>query len=165
MPRLQAADADNMVGRSSVMQEVYKAIGRVALTDVTVLIVGESGTGKELVARAICQHSRRQRCPFLAVNCAALAEKLLEVELLGLDRGEATDLACPRRGKFEQAHRGTLLLDAIDTLSLPTQAKLLRILEDQQFERLGSYESIQADVRVIATTKSLSEKPLRAITW
>jgi len=145
-------EAKNMVGRSSAMQEVYKAIGRVAPSDVTVLIVGESGTGKELVARAIFQHSARKEFPFLAINCAAIPETLLESELFGHERGAFTGAYRHRLGKFEQAHRGTLFLDEIGDMSLATQARMLRLLQEQKFERLGGNDSIQTDVRLIAAT-------------
>jgi nitrogen regulation protein NR(I) len=143
---------DRIVGQSPAMQEVYKAIGRVAPLDVTVLILGESGTGKELVARAIYQHSRRGDMPFLAINCAALPESLLESELFGHERGAFTGAERRRIGKFEQAHQGTLFLDEIGDMTLSTQAKMLRVLQEQRFERLGGNETIQTDVRVIAAT-------------
>ncbi|HZV07383.1 MAG TPA: sigma-54 dependent transcriptional regulator [Gemmataceae bacterium] len=143
---------DRIVGSSPAMQEVYKAIGRVAPLDVTVLIVGESGTGKELVARALYQHSRRTDKPFLAMNCAAVPESLLESELFGHERGAFTGAERRRIGKFEQAHQGTLFLDEIGDMALSTQAKMLRVLQEQRFERLGGNETIQTDVRVIAAT-------------
>lgn len=143
---------DRIVGRSTAMQEVYKAIGRVAPLDVTVLLLGESGTGKELVARALYHHSRRNRGPFLAINCAAIPETLLESELFGHERGAFTGADRRRIGKFEQAHRGTLFLDEIGDLSPATQAKLLRLLQERRFDRLGGNETVEADVRVIAAT-------------
>jgi two-component system nitrogen regulation response regulator GlnG len=143
---------DRIVGRSPAMQEVYKAIGRVASRDVTVLITGESGTGKELVARALYHHSVRADKPFLAINCAAIPETMLESELFGHERGAFTGAERRRIGKFEQAHEGTLLLDEIGDMSPATQAKVLRILQEQRFERLGGNETIQADVRLIAST-------------
>jgi nitrogen regulation protein NR(I) len=149
---VQDGPVDRIVGTSPAMQEVYKAIGRVALLDVTVLIVGESGTGKELVARALYQHSRRADKPFLAINCAALPESLLESELFGHERGAFTGADRRRIGKFEQAHQGTLFLDEIGDMALSTQAKMLRLLQEQRFERLGGNETIQTDVRVIAAT-------------
>ncbi|MGE0610618.1 MAG: sigma-54-dependent transcriptional regulator [Pirellulales bacterium] len=144
--------ADRIVGNCQPMQEVYKAIGRVAPLDVNVLILGESGTGKELVARAVYQHSRRADKPFLAINCAAIPETLLESELFGHERGAFTGADRRRIGKFEQAHGGTILLDEIGDMTPATQAKVLRVLQDQRFERLGGGETIQADVRVIAAT-------------
>jgi two-component system nitrogen regulation response regulator GlnG len=144
--------ADRIVGRSAAMQEVYKAIGRVAPSDTTVLISGDSGTGKELVARAIFHHSPRVSAPFLEINCAAIPETLLESELFGHERGAFTGAERRRIGKFEQANRGTLFLDEIGDMTPATQGKLLRILQEQRFERLGGNEAIQVDVRVIAAT-------------
>jgi two-component system nitrogen regulation response regulator GlnG len=146
------AGADVLVGRSPAMQEVYKTIGRVAPQDVTVLILGETGTGKELVARAIYQHSRRASAPFLAVNCAAIPETLLESELFGHEKGAFTGADRRRIGKFEQCNGGTLFLDEIGDMTPLTQAKILRVLQDQQFERVGGNETIRSDVRVIAAT-------------
>jgi len=144
--------ADRIVGQSAAMQEVYKAIGRVAPQDVTVLIQGESGTGKELIARAIYHYSRRSQMPFLAINCAAIPESLLESELFGHERGAFTGADRRRIGKFEQAHGGTVLLDEIADMSPATQAKVLRLLQEQRFERLGSNDTIHTDVRVIAAS-------------
>src|ERR1043165_4806629 len=123
-----------MLGRCPAMQEVYKAIGRFAPQDVTVLLLGESGTGKELVARAIYQHSRRADRPFLAINCAAIPESLLESELFGHEKGAFTGADRQRVGKFEQADGGTIFLDEIGDMSPATQAKVLRVLQTQQFE-------------------------------
>ena len=148
----QAEEAERIVGRSPAMQEVYKAIGRVAPRDVTVLIVGESGTGKELVARALFHHSARTAAPFLAINCAAIPETLLESELFGHERGTFTGADRRRIGKFEQSHGGTLFLDEIGDMSPATQAKVLRLIQEQRFERLGGNETIQTDVRLIAAT-------------
>jgi len=144
--------ADVLVGRCPAMQDVYKAIGRVAPQDVTVLIRGETGTGKELVARAIYHHSRRATAPFLAVNCAAIPETLLESELFGHERGAFTGAERKRIGKFEQCSGGTLFLDEIGDMTPLTQAKILRVLQAQQFERVGGNETIQTDVRIIAAT-------------
>jgi two-component system nitrogen regulation response regulator GlnG len=146
------AAVDRIVGRSAAMHEVYKAIGRVAPLDVPVLIVGESGTGKELVARAIYQHSSRSQGLFLTLNCAAIPEALLESELFGHERGAFTGADRRRIGKFEQANRGTVFLDEIGDMTAPTQPKVLRLLQEQQFARLGGNETIQTDVRVIAAT-------------
>src|SRR5579884_3529472 len=143
---------DRIVGTSPAMQEVYKAIGRVALLDVTVLIVGASGTGKELVARALYQHSRRADKPFLAINCAALPEQLLESELFGHEQGAFTGAARQRIGKFEQCCDGTLFLDEIGDMSLAVQAKMLRVLQDQRFERIGGNQQVQTRVRILAAT-------------
>ena len=157
----QAEDADRIVGRSPGMQDVYKAIGRVAPRDVTVLILGESGTGKELVARALFHHSGRTAAPFLAINCAAIPENLLESELFGHERGAFTGADRRRIGKFEQSHRGTLFLDEIGDMSPATQAKVLRLIQEQRFERLGGNETIQTDVRLIAASnKDLEEEVL-----
>src|SRR5262244_2554185 len=146
-------DADGaIVGSSPAMREVYKAIGRVAAQDVPVLITGESGTGKELVARAIYQHSPRAKAPFLAINCAAIPENLLESELFGHEKGAFTGADRRRIGKFEQCHGGTLFLDEIGDMPLATQAKILRVLQDQSFERVGGNETVRTDVRLIAAT-------------
>lgn len=150
--------ADRIVGNSHVMQEVYKAIGRIAPQENTVLILGESGTGKELVARALYHYSRRSKLPFLAINCAALPESLLESELFGHERGAFTGADQRRIGKFEQVHGGTIFLDEIGDMSPATQAKALRLLQEQQFERVGGNVTISTDVRVIAATnQQLSE--------
>ena len=134
------------------MQEVYKAIGRVADQTFPVLITGESGTGKELVARAIYQHGPRAKAPFLALNCAAIPETLLESELFGHEKGAFTGAERRRIGKFEQVNGGTLFLDEIGDMPLPAQAKLLRVLQEQAFERVGGNETIRTDVRLIAAT-------------
>ncbi len=147
-----ATPTETIVGHSPAMQDVYKAVGRVAATDVNVLVLGESGTGKELVAQAIHHHSRRSHEPLLAINCAAIPETLLESELFGHERGSFTGAEKRRMGKFEQAHGGTIFLDEIGDMSGPTQAKVLRVLQDQRFERVGGNETVQADVRVIAAT-------------
>ena len=146
--------ADAIVGICPAMQEVYKAIGRVAAQDVTVLITGESGTGKELVARALYQHSRRASGPFLPINCAAIPEQLLESELFGHEKGAFTGADRRRIGKFEQCHGGTLFLDEIGATSPLTQSKLLRVLQEQAFERLGGNETIRTNVRVLAATNT-----------
>lgn len=143
---------DRIIGNSRPMQEAYKEIGRVAPQNVNVLILGESGTGKELVARAIYQHSLRANKPFLAVNCAAMPDALLESELFGHEKGAFTSADKRRIGKFEQAHTGTLFLDEIGDMSLAAQAKILRILQDGRFERVGGNETLHADVRIIAAT-------------
>ncbi|MCA9189253.1 MAG: sigma-54 dependent transcriptional regulator [Pirellulaceae bacterium] len=152
------ASAGAIVGHSPEMQEVYKAIGRVAETDVNVLILGESGTGKELVARAIHHHSRRSQLPMLAINCAAIPESLLESELFGHERGSFTGAERQRVGKFEQASGGTIFLDEIGDMTGATQAKVLRVLQDQRFERVGGTETVQADSRVIAATNQNLEE-------
>jgi two-component system nitrogen regulation response regulator GlnG len=152
------AEAEIIVGRSPEMQDVYKAIGRVAATDVNVLILGESGTGKELVARAIHHHSRRSKQPLLAINCAAIPESLLESELFGHERGSFTGADKRRVGKFEQASGGTLFLDEIGDMTGATQAKVLRVLQDQRFERVGGSDTVQTDARVIAATNQNLEE-------
>jgi nitrogen regulation protein NR(I) len=143
---------DRVIGRSPAMQSVFKEIGRIAGQNVTVLILGESGTGKELAARAIYDYSRRSDQPFLAINCAAIPEPLLESELFGHEKGAFTGAERLRIGKFEQAHRGTLFLDEIGDAALATQAKILRVLQDGKFERVGGNETIQVDVRILAAT-------------
>jgi two-component system nitrogen regulation response regulator GlnG len=157
--------ADAIVGRCPAMQEVYKAIGRVAGQDVAVLIAGESGTGKELVARALYQHSRRATGPFLAVNCAALPESLLESELFGHEKGAFTGADRQRVGKFEQCNGGTLFLDEVGDLSPRAQSKVLRLLQDQEFERVGGNETVRADVRLIAATNQDLEAAVRHVTF
>lgn len=143
---------DTLVGHSRVMRDVYKEIGQVAAQPVDVLIRGETGTGKELVARAIYQHSHRAEAPFIAVNCAAIPETLLESELFGHERGAFTGAVTRRIGRFEQAAGGTLFLDEIGDLSLPTQAKLLRVLQERVITRVGANDPIPVDVRVLAAT-------------
>jgi two-component system nitrogen regulation response regulator GlnG len=150
-----AADPDvdgAIVGSCPAMGEVYKAIGRVAAQDVPVLITGESGTGKELVARAIYQHGPRGKAPFLALNCAAIPETLLESELFGHEKGAFTGADRRRIGKFEQCNCGTLFLDEIGDMPLALQAKMLRVLQEQAFERVGGNETVRTDVRLIAAT-------------
>jgi DNA-binding NtrC family response regulator len=159
VPAVVAADgpsdddrADAIVGRCTAMQEVYKAIGRVVAQDVTVLITGESGTGKELVARALYQHGKRAEKKFLVVNCAAIPETLLESELFGHEKGSFTGAERRRIGKFEQCDGGTLFLDEVGDMTPALQAKVLRVLQEQHFERLGGTETVRTDVRVLAAT-------------
>jgi two-component system nitrogen regulation response regulator GlnG len=144
--------ADPLIGRCPAMHAVYKSIGRVAPQDVTVLVRGESGTGKELVARAIYHYSRRADRPFLALNCAAIPESLLESELFGHEKGAFTGADRQRVGKFEQCSGGTLFLDEVGDMAPLTQTKLLRVLQEQRFERLGGTATIATDVRIIAAT-------------
>jgi len=141
-----------IVGHSKPMQDVYKAIGRVATADATVLIRGESGTGKELVARAIYQHSLRAEKPFLVINCVAIPENLLESELFGYEKGAFTGAAHRRVGKIEQAHGGTVFLDEIGDMPFSIQAKILRLLQEKSIERLGGRQPIPVDVRILAAT-------------
>jgi two-component system nitrogen regulation response regulator GlnG len=158
-PELDAEDVElGIVGRSSAMQEVFKLVGQVAGSDATVLITGESGTGKELVARAIYQNSRRARQPFVAINCAAIPENLLESELFGHEKGSFTGATAQRIGRFEQCHSGTIFLDEIGDMPLATQTKILRVLQAGTFERVGGNETIHADVRVIAATNQHLER-------
>ena len=150
-----------IIGNSRAMQAVYKEIGRVAATAVTVLIRGGTGTGKELVARAIYQHSSRAAQPFIAVNCAAIPETLLESELFGHERGAFTGAHARRVGRFEQANHGTLFLDEIGDMSLSTQVKLLRVLQEKYIQRVGGNEKIPVDVRVLAATHRDLETALK----
>ncbi|QJW94854.1 sigma-54-dependent transcriptional regulator [Frigoriglobus tundricola] len=154
----EGGTGDPLLGRCAAMQDVYKAVGRVAGQNVTVLVLGESGTGKELVARALYQHSRRADKPFLAVNCAAIPEALLESELFGHEKGAFTGADRKRIGKFEQCHGGTIFLDEVGEMTPLTQAKVLRLIQDQQFERVGGSETVQTDVRLIAATNADLEK-------
>lgn len=148
---------DNIIGKSESMQKMFSTLRMVAPTDATVLITGESGTGKELIANAIHQHSARKDRPFIKLNCAALNENLLESELFGHEPGAFTGAAGRRKGRFELAHKGTLFLDEIGDMSLTTQAKILRVLQEGEFERLGGSETIRVDVRLLAAThKDLS---------
>jgi two-component system nitrogen regulation response regulator GlnG len=160
VPAVLPADEreDRIVGRSLVMQEMCKAIGRVAPQDVNVLILGESGTGKELVARAIYANSPRASRPFLAINCAAIPETLLESELFGHEQGAFTGAHRRRIGKFEQCNGGTLFLDEIGDMTTSLQAKMLRVLQEQRFERIGSNETLQTQVRVLTATNQNLEK-------
>lgn len=151
---------DVIVGRSPGMQQVYMAIGRVAPTGATVLIRGESGTGKELVARAIHQYSTRSDRPLLAVNCAAIPETLMESELFGYERGAFTGADTRKIGKFEQASGGTIFLDEIGDVSPGIQAKVLRVLQERQFELLGGKKTVHVDVRVLAATNRDLEKAI-----
>jgi two-component system nitrogen regulation response regulator GlnG len=151
-----------IVGRSEAMQNVFKLIGQLSGSSATALITGESGTGKELVARAIYHHSQRSNQPFLAINCAAIPENLLESELFGHEKGAFTGATGQRVGKFEQCNLGTLFLDEIGDMSLATQTKILRVLQSGTFERVGGNQPIKVDVRIIAATnKPLEEAVAR----
>lgn len=160
------AGQDALVGKSAAMQEIYKEIGRVASKPVNVLIRGETGTGKELIARAIYQHSDRANAPFIAINCAAIPETLLESELFGNERGAFTGAESRRIGRFEQANHGTIFLDEIGDMTPGTQVKLLRVLQEKVLQRLGGKENLPVDVRVLAATHqdleaAISQKQFR----
>lgn len=149
---VETAPIDLMIGNCPAMQEVYKAIGRVASKKVNVLILGESGTGKELVAQAIHRHSPRAAAEFLAVNCAAIPEPLLESELFGYEKGAFTGADGRRMGKFEQCSGGTLFLDEVGDMTPIMQSKVLRVLQEGRFERVGGNKTVATDVRIIAAT-------------
>jgi DNA-binding NtrC family response regulator len=151
-------EGERIIGSSPKMQEIYKIVGQIAPSDVTVMLRGESGTGKELFARAIYQHSASSSLPFLPVNCAAIPDTLLESELFGHEKGAFTGATSRRIGKLEQGQGGTIFLDEIGDMSLSTQAKLLRVLQEKSFERLGGMETIKVDIRlIVATNKDLEE--------
>jgi nitrogen regulation protein NR(I) len=145
-------EGDRIIGKSPAILDIFKKIGQVAESDVTVLLQGETGTGKELIARAIYHHSKRVNKPFLPVNCAAIPETLLESELFGHEKGAFTGADNKKIGKFEQCNTGTMLLDEIGDMSLPLQAKWLRVLQDGCIQRIGGKELIRTDVRIIAAT-------------
>jgi len=155
----------NIIGQSKIMQEVFNQIEKVAPSRATTLLLGESGTGKELVARAIHQASPRAEHPFIKVNCAALPETLLESELFGHEKGAFTSAIAAKKGRFELADGGTLFLDEIGELNLPLQAKLLRVLQEKQFERLGGTKTLTVDVRVIAATNKSLERAVAEKTF
>ncbi len=162
-PLLESEDYDlGIIGRSEGMQAVFKIIGQLAGSDATALITGESGTGKELVARAIYHHSQRNSQTFLAINCAAIPENLLESELFGHEKGAFTGATAQRIGKFEQCNHGTIFLDEIGDMTLSTQAKILRVLQSGAFERVGGNQPLQVDVRVIAATHKPLEQAVAA---
>ncbi len=162
-PALETEDYEmGIIGRSEPMQNVFKLIGQLAMSDATALITGESGTGKELVARAVYHHSQRSSQPFLAINCAAIPENLLESELFGHEKGSFTGAAVQRIGKFEQCNNGTIFLDEIGDMSLPTQTKILRVLQSGTFERVGGNQPMKVNVRVIAATNKNLEQAVAA---
>ncbi|MEW6272575.1 MAG: nitrogen regulation protein NR(I) [Thermodesulfobacteriota bacterium] len=152
----------DIIGRSPAMQNIYKLLGRVAKNDATVLIEGESGTGKELIAKAIHYHSPRWQGPFVALNCSAIPRELLESELFGYERGAFTGAVERRAGKFEQAAGGTLFLDEVADMPLELQAKLLRVLQEREFSRVGGRESLRTDVRIVAATNQELARAVRA---
>jgi nitrogen regulation protein NR(I) len=155
---IKSVAAGEIIGSSPAIKEVFKMIGRVAASDVSVLISGESGTGKELVAKALHQYSDHSDKPFVAINCAAIPENLLESELFGYEKGAFTDAGQSKPGKFEQANGGTLFLDEIADMGLALQAKLLRVLQDGTFERLGSNKTVHTKVRIVsASNKNLDQ--------
>ena len=153
------AERERIVGTRKPMLEVFKLIGKVAPSDATVLITGESGTGKELIAEALHRASKRNPHPLVKVSCAALPETLLETELFGHEKGSFTGAMTMRKGRFETANKGTIFLDEIGEMTLGTQTKLLRILQEREFERIGSNVPIKIDIRVIAATnRNLAEE-------
>jgi len=154
-------EADSLIGRSRAMARVYRELAKIASTPVTVLIRGETGTGKELIARAIYQHGHRAHKPFIAVNCAAIPEHLLESELFGHEKGAFTGAVSTRIGRFEQAHHATLFLDEIGDMDMQLQSKLLRVLQERRIQRVGGRDDIPVDVRFIAATHRNLEEMIR----
>jgi len=153
---------DSIVGQSLAMQQVFKMVGRVSHSDAPVMITGESGSGKELVARAIHHYSQRSAKDFIAINCAAIPEQLLESELFGHEKGAYTGAVAQRAGRFEQCNGGTLFLDEIGDMPLPIQSKILRVLQEGEFSRVGGNETLRTDVRVVAATnKNLEQEVAR----
>lgn len=163
--RQQAAPSREIIGKSEDIRRLREQLRVVAPTNASVLITGENGTGKELVARALHFLSRRSHRPFVEVNCAAIPEDLIESELFGHEKGAFTGATSRRQGKFDQAHEGTLFLDEIGDMSLKTQAKILRILEEQRFERVGGGRPIQVEVRIVAATNKNLEEEIRKGTF
>jgi DNA-binding NtrC family response regulator len=165
-PTINSEDyKEGIVGSSPVMQEVFKIIGQVTASDVTVMITGESGTGKELVARSIWKHSHRAGKPFIAVNCAAIPDNLIESELFGHEKGSFTGATGQRLGKFELCDGGTIFLDEIGDMALATQTKILRVLQAGEIQRVGGTETIKVDVRIIAATNKDLEEMVKAKTF
>jgi len=165
-PSINSEDyKEGIVGSSQVMQEVFKVIGQVTASDVTVMITGESGTGKELVARSIWKHSHRAAKPFIAVNCAAIPDNLIESELFGHEKGSFTGATGQRLGKFELCDGGTIFLDEIGDMALATQTKILRVLQQGEIQRVGGTETIRVDVRIIAATNKNLEAMVKAKTF
>ena len=163
-PAIQSPDR-SIIGSAPAMQEVFRAIGRLSRSNITVLITGESGTGKELVARALHSHSPRAKGPFIALNTAAIPKELLESELFGHERGAFTGAQTQRRGRFEQADSGTLFLDEIGDMPAELQTRLLRVLADGEFYRVGGHEPVRVDVRIIAATHQDLESRVRQGTF
>lgn len=157
-PTEEVAFGAEIIGEAPAMQEVFRAIGRLARSNITVLINGESGTGKELVAHALHRHSPRSKAPFIALNMAAIPKELLESELFGHEKGAFTGAHVQRKGRFEQADGGTLFLDEIGDMPIELQTRLLRVLSDGEFFRVGGHSSVKADVRIIAATHQNLEK-------
>lgn len=151
-----------LIGNSAAMQEVYKTIGRVARSEATVLVTGETGTGKELIATILHRSSSYARGPLIKVNCAALPETLLESELFGHEKGAFTGAINQRKGRFEMANKGTIFLDEVGEMSLATQKKLLRVLQEREFERVGGTVSVKVDTRVIAATNKILSQEIEA---
>ncbi len=165
-PTINSEDyKEGIVGASLVMQDVFKTIGQVTASDVTVMITGESGTGKELVARSIWKHSHRAGKPFIAVNCAAIPDNLIESELFGHEKGSFTGATGQRIGKFELCDRGTIFLDEIGDMALNTQTKILRVLQQGEIQRVGGTDTIKVDVRIIAATNKDLEEMVKAKTF
>jgi DNA-binding NtrC family response regulator len=160
--RVAVETADAMIGESARMLDAFKAVARVARSNATVLIRGESGTGKELIARTVHERSARSAQPFVAVNCAAIPESLLESELFGHEKGAFTGAIARRVGRFERANGGTIFLDEIGDMSLPLQAKILRVLQEREIERVGSSASVAVDVRLVAATHRDLEQDVKA---
>lgn len=161
----RARGFEGIVGQSEVMRGVFERVRQVATSEATVLIQGESGTGKERIAQAVHDESQRTAGPFIPLSCAALPEGLLEAELFGHEKGAFTDARRERKGRFELAHGGTLFLDDIDDMPLPTQVKLLRVLQERSFERVGGERSIEVDIRVVVATKVDLREMVRAGTF
>ena len=157
----EAFPANDIVGKSKKMQAIFKTIGKAAVTDLSVLITGESGTGKEMVARALHFYSKRVDMPFICINCAAISRELLESELFGHEKGSFTGAIDSKKGKFELAHKGTIFLDEIGDMEVSLQAKILRVLQNNEFYRVGGKEPIKVDTRVIAATNQDLEKLMR----
>jgi two-component system nitrogen regulation response regulator GlnG len=165
-PSINADDyREGIVGASPVMQDVFKVIGQVTASDVTVMITGESGTGKELVARSIWKHSHRAKGNFIAVNCAAIPDNLIESELFGHEKGSFTGATNQRIGKFELCDRGTIFLDEIGDMALATQTKILRVLQQGEIQRVGGTDTIRVDVRILAATNKDLESMVKAKTF